>query len=125
MQTVQSSEKYAGIIRGTGGQGDQAIYLVSVESTELWWGAAMESARAAGGVLPTRREWLLLLANLGAEFQNGEYWTSDEVAAGEDDAWFQYLYSSSHTPWVFNLQQLQDHKGAARRVVAIRRVNNI
>jgi hypothetical protein len=124
------TEKYAGTLGATAGGIDTTIYLLSVDVGEVGWAQAqaqaqaVASARAAGGFLPSRREWLLLLANLGGEFPDGEYWTSDEVTAGEEDAWFQYLYNSSHESWVFDCRQFQDHKGASLRVVAIRRVDN-
>lgn len=103
---------YAGIMRSTvAGAPDYHLVLLPVTGVGLPWVNAVEFARAAGGQLPSREEWHLLLANLRGRFSGHGYWAADEN--GPDHAW---------AIWTADGEEYTDHRDQAARAVAIKRI---
>lgn len=107
---------YAGIARGTDGQPDYHLWLVTAEPDErLNWKRAAEWAAALGdgATLPTRREQAVLYANLPEHFKADWYWSGTQYAGLDAAAWYQ-PFNDGHQ--IFTL------KSAELRVRAVRRL---
>jgi hypothetical protein len=112
-ENLKAGEVYAGLILGLDGQPDHHLVLLPGEAERVTWVEAKDFAAQAGGELPTRREQALLYANLKHEFKSAWYWSGEQHAADDDDAWFQYFYYG---------YQFTNGKSASLRARAVRRL---
>lgn len=91
-ENLNPGEVYVGILLGVDGQPDQHIILLPGEAEGVSWDAAKHFAqKAGGGLLPTRREQALLVANAKHEFKPSRYWSWEQHAAVDGYAWCQYF----------------------------------
>ena len=91
----RDGEVYAGVILGKGGNSSYHLFLLPGQATGVTWNQALAFAKKAGGSLPTRREQLLLVANLKEEFGETWYWSCEQYARISGYAWYQYFLTSS------------------------------
>ena len=82
-------ERYAGIVIGNGTEPDYHLILLPGDEEDVTWAAAREWAEGRGGILPTRREQSLLIANLKSEFEGAYYWSGEQHESNSGWAWCQ------------------------------------
>ncbi len=111
---LKAGEHYAGLLLGKDGEPDQHLVVIAVKDGEANWSKQTKWAKSVGGELPTRRELNLLRANLRELFKSDWYWSSESHASDSSCAWYQYFSDGT---------QDYDHKSAALRAVAVRRIN--
>jgi hypothetical protein len=88
-ENLKPGEEYAGIIFGEYGDRDHHLVLLPHRVEDVPWKEAMAWARTIGVNLPTRREQMLLFANLKARFDPLWYWSSETYGAPLGFAWGQ------------------------------------
>ena len=110
---LQPGELYTGLILGGEGVPSHYLILLPGDADNVTWDQAKAFAAKAGGELPTRREQSLLFANLKDQFEQRWYWSCEQHAAHDDDAWLQ-LFDNGY--------QYYDNKSAGLRARAVRRL---
>jgi hypothetical protein len=74
-ENLKPGEEYAGLILGKHGDRDHHLVLLPQRVEGLTWEEAMAWARESGVTLPTRREQMLLFANIVDRFELNWYWS--------------------------------------------------
>ena len=111
---LNSGEIYAGLILGKGDEPDYHLVLLPGRDNKTFtWQAAVATAQAAGGLLPTRRELSLLFANCREHFEPSWYWSSESHEGDAAWAWSQYFINGG---------QYDSRKDFSLRAVAVRRL---
>lgn len=89
--TLNEGEHYAGIPLGKNNEPDYHLILLPNKATDIGWREAKSWATEQGGELPTRREQLLLFANLRELLQLRWYWVTERYTKNHSNSWDQYL----------------------------------
>jgi hypothetical protein len=90
--TLNSGERYAGLILGKDGESSYHLILLDGHQSDINWTNALTWAKEQGGELPNRREQALLYANLKEEFEESWYWSNEQHATYSDSALYQSFY---------------------------------
>lgn len=111
---LRPGERYAGILRGLGGEPDADLFLLPEVAEGKNWNDAMAWAESVGGELPDRREAQLLWTNLQECFESGWHWLREQHAGNSDCAWSQG-FEDGHQDWDLKRSKLRCR--AVRRTV--------
>ena len=106
-------ELYAGRMLDSEGKPSHDLILLPEQAEGVSWKSAMAWAEEVGGSLPTRAEQSMLFANLKGQFAQAAYWSSEQFAGDESDAWFQHFGDGF---------QYYCHKCSELRARAVRRL---
>ncbi len=90
------------------------LVLLPGDVSSVDWDRAMKWAEEQGGTLPTRIDYLVLLANLRTRFkQDAYYWSCEQSASGAEAAWLQDVTGGNQGYW---LKSFKHRARAVRRL---------
>ncbi|MBV6321967.1 DUF1566 domain-containing protein [Duganella violaceipulchra] len=110
VENLKPGETYSGLLLGENGAPDEHVFLLPGELLDADWDKSMAWAEKNGGVLPTRRQQSLLIANLKSHFKPRYYWSCEQHADYPTNAWLQYFYDG------YQNYLRKSYAGAARAV---------
>ena len=110
---MEKSLIYAGIIIGKNGAKDQHIFLLSEQIKNVDWIFATEWAKSLDASLPNKREQILMLANMPEMFDDGWYWSEDQVNENSAQAFIRKTSGS------YQISGSKLHKGRACAVLRV------